>query len=101
LRLPSSSALNETAFEVSAGAARRLNVTRQRTKLPPLDWDVMLVELDDSQDYGEERWLGTAPEGGKLYYVVFTVNDEETIRIISLRRATNSEIRRYETQDRK
>lgn len=61
----------------------------------------MLVELDDSQDYAEERWLGTAPEGGKLYYVVFTVNDEETIRIISLRRATNSEIRRYETQERK
>jgi uncharacterized protein len=66
-----------------------------------LDWDAMLMELDDSQDYGEERWLGIAPEGGKLYYVVFTVSDGETIRIISLRRATNSEVRRYETQGRK
>jgi uncharacterized DUF497 family protein len=66
-----------------------------------LDWDAMLVEADDSQYYGEERWLGTAPEGGRLYYVVFTVSDEETIRIISLRRAINSEVRRYETQGSK
>ena len=29
-----------------------------------LDWDAMLVQVDDSQYYGEERWLGTAPEGG-------------------------------------
>ena len=25
-----------------------------------LDWDAMVMEPDDSQDYGEERWLGTA-----------------------------------------
>jgi uncharacterized protein len=61
----------------------------------------MLMEPEDRQDHGEERWLGTAPQGGKLYYVVFTVSDEETIRVISLRRATNSEVRLYETQGRK
>jgi uncharacterized protein len=61
----------------------------------------MLMKPDDSQDYGEERWLGIAPAGDKLYYVVFTVSDEETIRNISLRRATNSEVRRYETQGHK
>lgn len=66
-----------------------------------LDWGAMLAESDDSQDYGEDRWLGIAPEGGNLYFVVFTVIDEETMRIISLRLATNSEVRRYETQGRK
>jgi uncharacterized protein len=66
-----------------------------------LNWDAMLMEPDDSQAYGEDRWLGIAPEGSRLYFVVFTVSDEETIRIISLRLATNSEVRRYETQGRK
>ena len=67
-----------------------------------LDWDAMQIEPDDSQDFGEERWLGVAPAGGELYAVVFTSrNDDETMRIISLRRASNSEVRRYETQGRK
>jgi uncharacterized protein len=63
-----------------------------------LDWDAMLMEADDSRDYGEERWLGIAPQRDKLYAVVFTVRDDETMRIISVRPATNSEVRRYETQ---
>ena len=60
------------------------------------------LEPDDCQDYGEERWLGVAPARGELYTVVFTLrNDDETMRIISLRCASNSEVRRYETQGRK
>ena len=23
-----------------------------------LDWDSMMVQVDDSKDYGEERWIG-------------------------------------------
>jgi uncharacterized DUF497 family protein len=34
----------------------------------------------------------------RLYTVVFTMRDDETPRVISLRRATNTEIERYETQ---
>ena len=44
------------------------------------------------------RWLGIAPQRDKLYAVVFTVREDETMRIISVRPATNSEVRRYETQ---
>ena len=66
-----------------------------------LNWDAMQMSLDDSDDYGEERWLGVAPAGGELYTVVFSLrDDDETMRIISLRRASNSEVRRYETQGR-
>ncbi len=67
-----------------------------------LDWDLMHAVTDDSQDYGEERWIGIAPKGNRLYAVVFTVNEEEdeTMRVISLRRATNSEIEAYERKTR-
>jgi uncharacterized protein len=70
-----------------------------------LDWDSMQVEPDDSQDYGEERWIGIAPKGNRLYTVVFTVRDEadsadEVIRPISLRRASNSEVEIYERKTR-
>jgi uncharacterized DUF497 family protein len=66
-----------------------------------LDWDSMVVQVDDREDYREERWIGVAPQGRRLYTVVFTINDEEIPRIISLRRATNSEIEHYEAQGRK
>jgi uncharacterized DUF497 family protein len=66
-----------------------------------LDWDSMLLQVDDREDYGEERWIGIAPQGGRLYTAVFTMRDHGTLRIISLRRATNTEIERYETQGHK
>jgi uncharacterized protein len=66
-----------------------------------LDWDSMLIQVDDKEDYGEERWIGVAPREGRLYTVVFTMRDDELPRIISLRRATNTEIERYETQGHK
>jgi uncharacterized protein len=66
-----------------------------------LDWDSMVVQVDDSKDYGEERWIGVAPQGARLYTVVFTMRDYEIPRIISLRRATNVEIEHYEAQGRK
>jgi len=66
-----------------------------------LDWDSMLVQVDDREDYGEERWIGVASRRGRLYTVVFTMRGEETPRIISLRRATNCEIESYEAQGRK
>ncbi len=66
-----------------------------------LDWTAMLARVDDRQNYGEERWVGVAPQGGRLYAVVFTLGEDETVRVISLRRATNREIERYERQGRK
>jgi uncharacterized protein len=66
-----------------------------------LDWDAMQVRPDDAEDYGEDRWIGVAPSVDRLYTVVFTVRDEDTMRIISLRRATNIEIQSYEDTARK
>lgn len=61
----------------------------------------MLVQVDDKEDYGEVHWISVAPREGRLYTVVFTMRDDETPRTISLRRATNTEIERYETQGHK
>ena len=80
---------NRAKHGLSLGFAARLN------------WDSMLVQVDDKEDYGEERWIGVAPRERRLYTVVFTMRDDEIPRIISLRRATNTEIERYETQGHK
>jgi len=60
-----------------------------------LDWDGMLVVPDTRHEYGEDRYRGIALLGERLYSVVFTPRDE-TMRIISLRKASNTEIDAYE-----
>jgi uncharacterized DUF497 family protein len=65
------------------------------------DWDSMLAQVDDRDDYGEERWIGIAPKGNRLHTVIFTMRGEETARIISLRKSSNSEIDKYEAESRK
>jgi len=54
------------------------------------------IALDERQDYGEDRWIGIGMLEGRVVVVVFTEPDEETIRIISLRRALPYERIRYE-----
>lgn len=59
-----------------------------------LDWDESLVWVDERYDYGELRMLALAPDTGILYFVAF-VDRGEVRRVISLRRATRSEVKRY------
>ena len=62
-----------------------------------LDWDRVLAKPDRRSDYGEPRQIGYGPIGHRLYCVVF-VDRGDTRRIISLRKANNREIDRYEAQ---
>jgi uncharacterized DUF497 family protein len=57
----------------------------------------VLAKLDTRADYGEPRQIGYGPIGRRLYCVVF-VDRGDTLRIISLPKANNREIDRYETQ---
>jgi uncharacterized DUF497 family protein len=66
-----------------------------------LDWNAMQVTADDADEHGEERWIGIAPKGDRLYTTVYTIRGEDTMRIISLRQATNAEIERYEHQGKR
>jgi uncharacterized DUF497 family protein len=84
---PSKSRRNRKKHGLSLADAKRL------------DWDSMIAWVDDSQDYGEERWVGIAPlVEGPLHTVVFTEIDDERARIISLRPSTTQEIRTYAAQ---
>lgn len=56
----------------------------------------MLVEFDDRENYGEDRWIGIGILNERVVVVVYTELDEETVRIISLRKALTHERRRYE-----
>lgn len=56
----------------------------------------MLIALDEREDYGEDRWIGIGLLDGRVIVVVYTEPDDETIRIISLRKALSHERKRYE-----
>lgn len=56
----------------------------------------MLVVLDDREDYGEERWIGIGWIRQLIGVVVYAEQRENVIRIISARKATKQEARRYE-----
>lgn len=56
----------------------------------------MVIDFDDREDYGEDRYIGIGLLSGRVVVVVYTEPDEKTVRIISLRKALSYERRRYE-----
>jgi len=61
--------------------------------------DPLFVALDSREDYGEERWKGIGVlHGVVVVVVVFADRSDDTIRIISLRRANLREKKAYEEE---
>jgi uncharacterized protein len=56
---------------------------------------ILLFSPDVREDYGESRWVGIGTIRGRTAVVVFTERGPETIRIISLRKATRGESKQY------
>lgn len=57
----------------------------------------VLRVLDTREDYGEERWIGIGMlDGVRIVVVVYTEVYENTVRIISMRKAIAHERKRYE-----
>ena len=57
----------------------------------------VLRRLDTRKEYGEARWVGIGLlDTMRLGVVVFTEPDENTIRIISMRKALGDERQQYE-----
>jgi uncharacterized DUF497 family protein len=56
----------------------------------------LIAEPDTAEDYGEKRWVGLGVSRGRILQVVFAERDPDTVRIISLRKATRREIEQYE-----
>lgn len=84
----------EVVFDPAKDAA---NDMKHGISLPggeELDVDTALYAVDDSQDYGEVRWIAIGWLSATLHSFTFT-QDGQRIRAISLRKATKEEQRRY------
>jgi uncharacterized DUF497 family protein len=56
----------------------------------------MLINIDTRQDYGEDRWIGIGLMKSIVAVAVYLEwEDEQTIRIISARKATRHESKQY------
>jgi uncharacterized DUF497 family protein len=56
----------------------------------------VLTALDSREDYGEERWVALGWMRATMAVVVYVERSGPVIRIISARRATKHEAKRYE-----
>jgi uncharacterized DUF497 family protein len=57
-------------------------------------------DLDESEDYGEDRFILIGMSGGQLLTIIFTERaDPDRIRIISARRSTKNEEEYYYSQN--
>jgi uncharacterized DUF497 family protein len=56
----------------------------------------MLIDLDNRRDYGERRFVGLGFLKNFVVVIVFTEPDEETMRVISLRKALRYEREQFE-----
>jgi hypothetical protein len=60
-----------------------------------LEWHDAISWVDNRKDYGETRFVALIPMKNRLFCVVYT-DTHLNRRIISLRKANNREIERYE-----
>jgi uncharacterized protein len=54
-----------------------------------------IEEYDGRNDYGEDRWKTIGLAGWAMLFVIYTVREGETIRIISARKAVPNEQKKY------
>ena len=78
---------------------RRNNVSKHGLDFADA-WEVfvgpMLTGLDEREDYGEERWIGIGLLRALVVVIIFAGRDEDTIRVISLRKGLKHERIKYE-----
>ncbi len=76
----------EVTFSPTKDARNKRKHGISLDKVEYFDFDTAKITLDDSQDYGEERWIALGFLYADLYVVVFT-ETETGIHAISLRKA--------------
>jgi uncharacterized DUF497 family protein len=63
--------------------------------------DPFAIDLDDDrEDYGEERRTILGRVGTRVLFVAYTMRDENTVRLISARKATRRERHAYHEEQR-
>jgi uncharacterized DUF497 family protein len=81
-------------FDLKKDAINRKQHGISLGRAKDFDLDAALYEVDDSQDYGEVRYLAIGFLDAWLYSLTFTLDGEDA-RAISLRKATKNEETRY------
>jgi uncharacterized DUF497 family protein len=80
-------------------AKRRLNIRKHGIDFEDIAvtfQSPMLTALDTREDYGEDRWIGIGVlQSVVVVVVIFIERTQETIRIISARKATKYEGQAY------
>ncbi len=64
-------------------------------RVADFEFETALFAIDDRKNYGEIRWRALGNLDGRLHALVF-VEKPDGIRVISLRKANQREVRRYE-----
>ena len=79
-------------------------INKQKHEMPlkagiPVFEDLNAIEFEDDRfNYGEERFIVIGVDNRtKLLYVVFTMRSKNVTRLISVRKATKSERKLYES----
>lgn len=81
------------------GAKNRANIRKHGLDFADAEeafQGAFLASPDTREDYGEMRWAGLGVIGDCTVKVVFVELGHDTIRIISLRKATRHERKEYE-----
>jgi len=63
------------------------------------DFDTAHVYVDDRRDYGEIRYIGVGYIEKRLHVVVFTAT-ETGLRVLSLRKANEREVKAYDQRSK-
>ena len=63
--------------------------------VPAMFQHPMVMFLDQRKNYGEDRWIGIGILKTILTVIIFAEPDDETVRIISARKATKHEEQIY------
>lgn len=58
------------------------------------EWDTALIWPDDRYEYGETRYCALGYIGLRIHHLVYT-DRKDVVRVISLRKATQNEVKRY------
>jgi uncharacterized DUF497 family protein len=77
---------------------RAANITKHGldfADVPHLGWETATILPDERFAYGERRFWAFAKLNGRLHMVAFT-RRKTAFRIISFRKASTREVRRYE-----
>lgn len=82
-------------------AKNRTNIRRHRidfADVPPVFDGPMFVSFDTRQDYGEDRMIGIGYLHAAVVLVVFVERENDTIRLISARKAERHERERFKKE---